>query len=157
MAEADLSRRHFLNVAVNAVGAGITAILAVPIAGYFLDPALRSSDSKKNWVKLGPASDLGADPKEFAFQTIRSEGFMKQNVNAKAYAYLADDGKPVAFSNICTHLGCPAGWEASESKFRCPCHGGVYDKTGKNIAGPPPRPLPPFEAKLEGGDVYISV
>ena len=41
MAEADLSRRQFLNTAVGAIGAAITAIVAVPVAGYFIDPALR--------------------------------------------------------------------------------------------------------------------
>ena len=157
MAEADLSRRHFLNVAVNAVGAGITAILAVPLTGYFLDPALRTTVGTKNWVKIGSKGELGADPKEFAFQTVRSEGFMKQSVSAKAYAYVDDKGAPVAFSNICTHLGCPAGWQEDEGLFLCPCHGGKYDKTGKNIGGPPPRPLPVYEAKFEGDDLLISV
>jgi menaquinol-cytochrome c reductase iron-sulfur subunit len=157
MAEADLSRRQFLNTMVNAVGAGITAILAVPLAGYFLDPAMRKAAGEKNWVKLGPADKLTGSPQQFPFQTVRTEGFMKQNVNATAYAYMDDAGKPVAISNTCTHLGCPAGWDASQEKFLCPCHGGVYDKTGKNIGGPPPRPLPAFEAKVENGDIYINV
>ena len=28
-----------------------------------------------------------------------------------------------------------------DKKFRCPCHGGVYDADGKVLEGPPPRPL----------------
>lgn len=156
MAEADLSRRQFLNVMVNAVGAGITAILAVPIAGYFLDPVMRKAGGEKNWVKLGAASELTDMPKMYNFQTVRTEGFMKQQVNASAYAFM-DGDQPKAVSNTCTHLGCPAGWDASKSQFFCPCHGGVYDKTGKNIAGPPPRPLPAFNAKIENGELYIEV
>ncbi|MEB3198072.1 MAG: ubiquinol-cytochrome c reductase iron-sulfur subunit [Candidatus Sericytochromatia bacterium] len=152
----DITRRKFLNQAINVVGAGITAILAVPLTAYFLDPAVRSSASKKNWVKLGPASDLTASPKAFNFQTVRTEGFMKQNVNATAYAFMDDAGQPQALSNTCTHLGCPAGWDEAKGKFFCPCHGGVYTKDGTNVAGPPPRPLPRFEAKVENGDVYIN-
>ena len=153
----DLSRRQFLNTMVNAIGAGITAILAVPLAGYFLDPAMRKAAGEKNWVKLGAAGELSDTPKAYTFQTVRTEGFMKQQVNASAYAFMGEDGQPKAISNTCTHLGCPAGWNADKSEFHCPCHGGVYDKTGKNIGGPPPRPLPSFEAKIENGDLYIEV
>lgn len=155
MAE-DLSRRQFLNVMVNAVGAGITAILAVPLAGYFLDPAMRKAGGAKTWVKLGPASELSDTPKVYTFQAVRTEGFMKQQVNASAYAFM-DGGQAKAISNTCTHLGCPAGWNADKNEFHCPCHGGVYDKTGKNIGGPPPAPLPAFTAKIENGDLYIEV
>ena len=156
MGQEDLSRRQFLNVAVNAIGALITAVVAVPVAGYFIDPVLRGKSGAGDWVKLAPVGELGADPKEFQFSTVRSEGFMKQEVSAKAYAYVEGD-KARAFSNICTHLGCPAGWDGSKQKFFCPCHGGVYDKSGQNVAGPPPRPLPPYETKIEDGYVYIQI
>ena len=70
------------------------------------------------------------------------------------------DGKPVliaqpkagtivAFSAICTHMGCtvnPAGKELD-----CPCHGSKYDAaTGKVIHGPAPRPLPPVAVTVKG-------
>lgn len=159
MAEADQSRRQFLNLMVNAIGAGMTAVLAVPFAGYFLDPQVNPArrGGSKSWVKLGPATDLTKTPKQYAFQTVRTEGFMKQQVNETAFAFLDDSGKPVVISNTCTHLGCPANWDASKNEFFCPCHGSSFDKTGKNVAGPAPRPLPGFEAKLEGGDIYINV
>lgn len=41
----------------------------------------------------------------------------------------------------CTHLGCTPRWLASESKFKCPCHGSGYYKTGVNFEGPAPRPM----------------
>ena len=61
-------------------------------------------------------------------------------------------GEAVAFSAKCTHMGCtvaPAG-----ARLKCPCHGSVYDAlTGKNIAGPAPRPLPPIAVTVTGGEV----
>lgn len=153
----DISRRNFLNLAINGVGAAMTAVLAVPLTGYFLDPALRSAESKKNWVKIGGAGDISDTPKQFTFQTERVEGFMRQQVNATAYVFKDEKGEPYALSNTCTHLGCPASWDGANSRFFCPCHGGQYDKTGKNVAGPPPRPLAQFSAKIENGDLYISV
>ncbi len=46
-----------------------------------------------------------------------------------------------AIIGICTHLGCRPNWLEAEERFRCPCHGSVFDKYGVNIAGPAPRPL----------------
>ncbi|HVM95017.1 MAG TPA: ubiquinol-cytochrome c reductase iron-sulfur subunit [Candidatus Acidoferrales bacterium] len=41
----------------------------------------------------------------------------------------------------CTHLGCTPRWLATENKFKCPCHGSGYYKTGVNFEGPAPRPM----------------
>ena len=41
----------------------------------------------------------------------------------------------------CTHLGCTPNWLASENKFKCPCHGSGFYRTGVNFEGPAPRPL----------------
>jgi cytochrome b6-f complex iron-sulfur subunit len=41
----------------------------------------------------------------------------------------------------CTHLGCTPDWKASETKFKCPCHGSGYDNEGINFEGPAPRPM----------------
>lgn len=157
MADAEtLSRRNFLNTAIGAVGAAITAIIAVPVAGYFIDPALRQSGGKGSWVKLSPISELTDIPKQFAVSTERLDGFMTQKVNATVYAYNLN-GEHVALSNTCTHLGCPAAFTEEDKKFHCPCHGGVYDISGKNIGGPPPKPLPRFETKVENGDLYVNI
>jgi Rieske Fe-S protein len=60
----------------------------------------------------------------------------------------------VAFSQACTHLSCAVVPKVDEGVFVCPCHNGYFDlRTGKNIAGPPPRPLPRILLEIEGGDV----
>jgi menaquinol-cytochrome c reductase iron-sulfur subunit len=157
MAEVDLSKRQFLNTAINAVGAVMTAMIAVPIAGYFIDPVLRSaSGAAGTWVKLASASEMGDLPKKFTISAEKVEGFMKAKVAADVYAFKEGD-KFIAMSNTCQHLGCPVAYTDSDQKFHCPCHGGVYDKDGKNIGGPPPRPLARYEAKLENGDVMIML
>jgi cytochrome b6-f complex iron-sulfur subunit len=50
----------------------------------------------------------------------------------------------------CTHLGCTPRWLAAENKFKCPCHGSGFYKSGLNFEGPAPRPLDRF--KLTVGD-----
>ncbi|MFN3431175.1 MAG: ubiquinol-cytochrome c reductase iron-sulfur subunit [Candidatus Sericytochromatia bacterium] len=152
---ATLSRRQFFNTAVNAIGAVITAVVAVPVAGYFIDPALKKASGAANWVKLASASELSTTPTAFTLTAERVEGFMKQKVNATVYAFTGADGKPVAMSNICTHLGCPVSWTNNE--FFCPCHGSHFNQDGTVKAGPAPKALPTFAAKIENGDLYIEV
>ncbi len=58
------------------------------------------------------------------------------------------DGKLVALSNICTHLGCIPNWLPAELKFKCPCHGSGYYMNGVNFEGPAPRPLERYKITL---------
>jgi cytochrome b6-f complex iron-sulfur subunit len=51
-------------------------------------------------------------------------------------------------SGECTHLTCPVqkkdvekGAPGDDAPLRCPCHGGVFSRTGEVLDGPPPRPL----------------
>ena len=73
--------------------------------------------------------------------------------------FLVWDGKKEvrAVSATCTHLGCQVHWESKDAKFRCPCHGGVYDATGKVLEGPPPRPLDSLEARIDSADDTVLV
>jgi len=41
----------------------------------------------------------------------------------------------------CTHLGCSPNWLTAENKFKCPCHGSGFYRSGVNFEGPAPRPL----------------
>ncbi len=52
-----------------------------------------------------------------------------------------DDNIIYVLIAICTHLGCPPNWLPAEQKFKCPCHGSGYYKSGINFEGPTPRPL----------------
>jgi nitrite reductase/ring-hydroxylating ferredoxin subunit len=65
------------------------------------------------------------------------------------------DGELLAYSQSCTHLSCAVVPRIAEGVLHCPCHEGYFDlKTGRNIAGPPPRPLPRIELAIEGDDVF---
>jgi len=62
-----------------------------------------------------------------------------------------------ALSTTCTHLGCTPNWLAAEEKFKCPCHGSGFVKTGINIEGPAPRPLERYKILLaEDGQILID-
>ncbi len=68
-----------------------------------------------------------------------------------------NEGKLVALSNICTHLGCIPNWLPAELKFKCPCHGSGYYSNGINFEGPAPRPLERYKISLNAeGKVTVD-
>ncbi len=75
---------------------------------------------------------------------------------ARVFIISAPDG-PAVFSATCSHLGCLVNYHKDKGEFVCPCHGGRYDLTGKNIAGPPPAPLTRFPIKKQGGMILVGI
>jgi ubiquinol-cytochrome c reductase iron-sulfur subunit len=54
-------------------------------------------------------------------------------------------GGYVAYSKLCTHLGCPVGlYQQKTQQLVCPCHQSIFDVNAGAIPqfGPAPRPLP---------------
>ena len=61
----------------------------------------------------------------------------------------------VAYSDVCTHLSCAVLYQPGDRKFHCPCHEGFFDAySGDVLAGPPTRPLPLIELRIQNGVVY---
>lgn len=64
-------------------------------------------------------------------------------------------GQLLAYSQKCTHLSCAVVPKLDQGILYCPCHEGVFDlATGRNLAGPPPRPLPAIKLEVLGDDVF---
>jgi nitrite reductase/ring-hydroxylating ferredoxin subunit len=61
-----------------------------------------------------------------------------------------------AFSAVCTHLACTVQYRPDFQHIWCACHNGHYDLQGKNIAGPPPRPLDAYKVDIAGDEVYVT-
>ncbi len=68
-----------------------------------------------------------------------------------------DDEKVYVLSTVCTHLGCTPNWLTNDNKFKCPCHGSGFYKTGINFEGPAPRPLERFKIMLaDDGQILVD-
>jgi Rieske Fe-S protein len=65
-------------------------------------------------------------------------------------------GELRAFSAVCTHLQCTVQYRADLDRIWCACHNGLFDLTGKNIGGPPPRPLEQLSAVARGDEIVVS-
>ncbi|OFV81927.1 MAG: plastoquinol--plastocyanin reductase [Acidobacteria bacterium RBG_13_68_16] len=66
------------------------------------------------------------------------------------------NGDVRAFAAVCTHLACTVQYRPDMQNIWCACHNGHYDLQGKNIAGPPPRPLEAYKVDIAGNDVYVT-
>jgi Rieske Fe-S protein len=55
-----------------------------------------------------------------------------------------------AFNAICTHVDCTVKYRRDRGDIFCSCHDGVYDLNGRNVSGPPPRPLESYKVTLRG-------
>lgn len=53
-------------------------------------------------------------------------------------------GGKEAISLTCTHQGCTVQRQ-NDGQFHCPCHGAIFDREGRVIAGPAQRDLPRFQ------------
>jgi Rieske Fe-S protein len=68
-----------------------------------------------------------------------------------------DAGTIRTFAAICTHEGCPLGWNAQQRLIRCPCHGSAFDVHGQVVEGPAQKPLKEIETVVERGRVLIAI
>lgn len=83
--------------------------------------------------------------------------FEYPNVHDTAVLVRVSESEFVAFSQKCTHLSCAVIPKPDEGVFHCPCHEGVFDlRSGRVIAGPPPRPLPRILLEVRDGDIYAT-
>ncbi len=153
-ASQEITRRSFLEYVVGLIGAVIAAALAVPLVGYLISPAFRRSQ-RNEWSQAAARSDLtrGGNPLQVLLSIQETDSWVKKQVTQRIF--LVEDGTIIALSSVCTHLGCGVAWNPQTKHFECPCHGGKYDRQGRVIAGPPPRPLPRYEVKVEGGKVFV--
>ncbi len=70
------------------------------------------------------------------------------------------DGDIVAYSSLCTHMGCPLIYDAKTRSFKCPCHYSMFDpeKSGQMICGQATEDLPQIQLSYdEGNDTVHAV
>jgi len=60
-----------------------------------------------------------------------------------------------AMSATCTHLSCTVQYRDDLREVWCACHNGKYNLDGRNISGPPPRPLEAFDVQVRGDEIFV--
>ena len=137
-----ISRRNFFSLVGWAsffvfIGTSFLATLRMMFPRVLFEPPSTFKAGFPKDYRIGTVSERYKD--EQRVWIIRNEeGF---------YALLA----------ICTHLGCTPRWLESENKFKCPCHGSGFRRSGMNFEGPAPRPLERVQITLaDDGEILID-
>lgn len=62
-----------------------------------------------------------------------------------------------AVNPTCTHRNCTVSWQVNQKEFVCPCHDSKFAPDGKVLQGPAKKPLPTYQAKIEGNSILVKV
>ena len=121
------TRRAFLFKISLLLNGMVGAVLAVPVLGYILGPALRKTSSYNSWVSLGSADDFPEGQTRLAkFRnpvTTVSDGMTD---NVVCWVRHIEGKNFQVFAINCAHLSCPVRWFQQSRLFLCPCYGGAY-------------------------------
>lgn len=155
------TRRDFLYVATGSVAAVGAAAVAWPLISQMNPDASTIAAGAPIDVDLAPIAE-GQDIKVFwRGKPIYIMHRTKKQIEAARAVNVSSLPDPqtdqarvkeghdqwLVVIGICTHLGCiPIAHEGSYDGFFCPCHGSVYDTSGRIRQGPAPLNLavPPY-------------
>jgi len=148
------SRRSFFQWVTGAIAGVIGLSLAVPLAAYFISPAL--TRRKQSWVSMGKVDDLPVGvPTTLDYGMTIKDGWMETKAIKAVWAVRQPNNQVTVFSPICPHLGCGFRWNQQDHQFQCPCHGSLYDPMGHVVGGPAPRSLDELPSKIEDGELKV--
>ena len=135
----DMSRRSFLSTAWK-VSFGLLAAAGVITTWDLLKPTL--------------AAGVDVIVKTVKPDAVPPSGVLEVRA-ARGYLVKVDDEEILAFSEVCTHLGCRVPYVDENGRFECPCHGSKFTREGDYIEGPAPRGMD--EDATEGVDGVIEI
>ncbi|MGH9346416.1 MAG: ubiquinol-cytochrome c reductase iron-sulfur subunit [Vicinamibacterales bacterium] len=149
-------RRRFLAGVIAAVQAAIGATLAVVLGGSVLSSSF--ARRRETWLAAGALGDLlDSEPTAVTIRIARDDGHAQIVDRQVVFLVRTGETEVTALSSLCTHLGCRVRWDGDRQALVCPCHGGVFDRTGAVTAGPPPAPLAKLPARIDGDQVLVRI
>jgi Rieske Fe-S protein len=138
-----LTRRAVLNYFLGTTLGGTLWTVLYPVLQFLIPPAV--SEASESNVVAGTSGDLK-----------QGSGKIFKFGSQPGLLIKTPTGEIRAFSATCTHLNCTVQYRADIDHIWCACHDGHYDINGKNIAGPPPRPLEQYVVNFRGDEIIVS-
>ncbi len=137
------SRRKFIDTLL---GSGIFLLFSsvfYPVAKFLVPPVITGPDV--NSVEVGLLSEF----KKGMSKIIRMG-------RKPILVFRQKNGDVKALEATCTHLDCNVQFKSETEQIWCACHNGYYDTQGRNISGPPPRPLGQFPIVLKDDKIIVT-
>jgi len=136
-------RRDFLKYLLGGSLIAWLASVLYPVFAYLKPP--KQGEVEVSSVKGGKLSEIEKD-----------SGRIVKFGTKPVILIRTASGELRAFSATCTHLDCTVQFKKDAGIIWCACHNGQYDLNGRNIGGPPPRPLEEYRVIVQAEEVLIS-
>ncbi|MFN7138713.1 MAG: ubiquinol-cytochrome c reductase iron-sulfur subunit [Limisphaerales bacterium] len=151
-----MDRRTFFKWMI--AGGGITtgAVIAVPVIGTALSPVLRR-ETEARWQPIGRLDDFPPNQMTRGIVMVPRDDWAETLRSKSVYVLRESDQRIVVFSRNCTDLSCPIVWDEGSNCFFCPCHGGIFSRTGEPMKGPPKRPLFRYATRIRKGMLEVDL
>jgi len=138
------SRRGFVNWLLGSGFGAMAVWMLYPVLRYLIPPKSGEPSVANVTVPWKPTEIKANSGRIFRFGS-------QPGILIKTPA-----GELRAFTAVCTHLNCTVQYREEKQDIWCACHNGVYDLNGKNVSGPPPRPLEPYKVYVKGDEIVVS-
>lgn len=140
----ETTRRKFINWLLATSGGAFLLTVLYPVTRYLSPPPAGESAAATVTLSVNPAEVKPNSGQIFRFGA------------RPAILVRTPGGELRAFSATCTHLNCTVQYRPDVSHIWCACHNGHFDLNGRNIAGPPPRPLEQYIVNVRGDQIVVS-
>lgn len=172
MTDQDIRRRAFLATAAAATGSALAGCSSSSNDDDTDDngeekapddaPTTRADElDRYPRIRVGSVDDLSTGNVEtFAYPLDGMNNFLTR-LDGTAWGGVGPDDSIVAYSSLCTHMGCTVSDQITpeqEMVGPCPCHYTTFDlsKGGLVIGGAATTDLPQVRLEVEGGDIYAT-
>ena len=136
-------KRDFLKYVLGGSLMAWAASVLYPLFAYLKPP--KQAEVEVTSVKAGKLSE-----------TEKDSGTIVRFGNKPVILIRTAAGELRAFSGTCTHLDCTVQYKKELGLIWCACHNGKYDLSGRNVSGPPPKPLDEFRVVVQGDEIFVS-
>lgn len=150
----DAARRRFISSITSGILGAIGGILGIIGGGAVLSSTVRRQE---DWLTASALLDLpDNEPTAVTLSTTRLDGYRETLQRKTIFLVKTGESEVAAFDATCTHLGCLVAWDSQAQVFKCPCHGGVFDRSGAVVEGPPPESLVRIATRVDGNRVMVQ-
>ncbi len=144
MSDQNLTRKRFIDWLLGTSAGGLLVAVLYPVTRYIVPPEIPETAVNSVVLKVKP-NEVGSNSGQI-FRFGNKPGLLVRTASGELKAYSA----------VCTHLGCTVQYRGDEGDIWCACHNGHYDLNGRNISGPPPRPLQEYAVNVRGDQIVVT-
>jgi Rieske Fe-S protein len=138
-----IDRRTFVNYLLGSALVGWLSTVLYPVISYLKPPKI--AEANVSMIKAGTVADYPTN-----------SGKIVKFGRKPVLLLRTDSGDFRAFDATCTHLDCIVQYRQDTKQIWCACHNGVYDLKGRNVSGPPPRPLHEYAVNIVEDEIMVS-